>query len=195
MGFTDRPARRLNVTRYRVPLWMLLFLLPFPLVQATGLNTVLKNSPFASFTDSDYKQFFASAKQAAEGPVGGDVIEWSNTDTGARGTVKSTRAFHREEGDCRRQRHGGDGRDLRAAPRLADDRRAGRAGIDGKGPQQAGDDRARANAGEIPADILPLLPLGGKGPCHGGRLHDADHGDDEHQRQQAAQPVVGRQRG
>ena len=91
--------------RHRVMFWLMLIALPIPLAQAaSGLNGVLKNSPFASFTDSDYKQFFASAKQVAEGPVGGDSVEWSNTETAARGTVRSTRAFHRDEGDCRELR-------------------------------------------------------------------------------------------
>ena len=67
--------------------------------------------------------------------------------------------------------------------------------LTGKGSQQPREDRARADAGEIPADILPLLPLGGEGPRHGGGLHDADHGDDEYQRKQAAQPVVAREQG
>jgi surface antigen len=93
------------VTCHRVTFGLLLMVLAIPLgFASSGLNTVLKNSPFASFTDSDYKQFLSSARQAAEGPVGGEEISWSNTDTGAKGTVKSTRAFHREEGDCRELR-------------------------------------------------------------------------------------------
>jgi surface antigen len=83
-----------------------LIALPIPLAQgASGLAGLLKDSPFASFTDSDYKQFFASAKQAAEGPVGGDPIKWSNTNSGgAYGNVRSTRAFHRQDADCRELR-------------------------------------------------------------------------------------------
>ena len=66
---------------------------------------MLKNSPFASFTDDDYKQFFASAKRAADGPVGGDSIQWSNTASGgAYGKLQSTRAFHRQDADCRELR-------------------------------------------------------------------------------------------
>jgi surface antigen/uncharacterized lipoprotein NlpE involved in copper resistance len=94
------------VTAHRVTFWLLLIALQIPLAHgASGLAGVLRGSPFASFTDADYKEFFASAKRAADGPVGGDSITWSNTVTGgAYGSVKSTRAFHREEGDCRELR-------------------------------------------------------------------------------------------
>ncbi len=94
------------MTRYRLTFWLLLVALQIPLAHgASGMVGLLKNSPFGSFTDADYKQFFASAKRAAEGPVGGDVIKWSNTGSGgAYGQVQSTRAFHREEGDCRELR-------------------------------------------------------------------------------------------
>jgi surface antigen/uncharacterized lipoprotein NlpE involved in copper resistance len=85
--------------------WVLMLALQLPLAHgASGLVGVLKDSPFASFTDSDYKQFFASVKKVADGPVGGDSAEWSNAETGAKGNVKSTRAFHRQEGDCRELR-------------------------------------------------------------------------------------------
>lgn len=93
------------MTRPRLTFWLLLLALQVPLSYgASGMAGVLKNSPFATFTDSDYKQFLASATQAAEGPVGGETFEWSNAESGARGKVKSTRAFHREEGDCRELR-------------------------------------------------------------------------------------------
>ena len=68
---------------------------------ASGLGAVLEGSPFASFSDADYQQFFASVQRAADGPVGGQSIDWSNTASGAHGTVKATRAFRRPEGDCR----------------------------------------------------------------------------------------------
>ena len=90
------------MSRHRVTFWALLIALQVPLAQgASGLVGVLKNSPFASFTDDDYTQFFAGASRAADGPVGGDSIDWSNTASGAHGTVQSTRAIQRQEGDCR----------------------------------------------------------------------------------------------
>ena len=94
------------MTRHRVTFWLLLIALQIPLAHgASGLAGVLKNSPFVGFTDADYKQFFDSAKRAAEGPVGADSIAWSNTASGgAYGKVQSTRAFHRQEGDCRELR-------------------------------------------------------------------------------------------
>jgi surface antigen len=99
------PARSATVTRPRVTFWLLLIALQVPLSYgASGMTGVLKNSPFASFTDSDYTQFFASVRKAAEGPVGGDSYDWANAETGAQGKVRSTRAFHREEGDCRELR-------------------------------------------------------------------------------------------
>jgi len=94
------------VKGHRVMFWLLLICVQIPLAHgASGLAGVLKNSPFAGFTDADYKQFFASAKKAAEGPVGGDAIKWSNTNAGgAYGNVRSTRALQRPEGDCRELR-------------------------------------------------------------------------------------------
>ncbi len=93
------------MNRPRSNFWLLLLALQIPLaLGASGMVGVLKNSPFASFTDADYKQFFASVKKAAEGQVGADPIDWSNPASGAHGTVQSTRAFQREEGDCRELR-------------------------------------------------------------------------------------------
>lgn len=93
------------MNRNRVTLWVLLIACQIPLAHgASGLGPVLKNSPFANFTEADYKQFFAGAQQAADGPVGGPGIDWSNAASGARGSVKSTRAFQRPEGDCRELR-------------------------------------------------------------------------------------------
>jgi uncharacterized lipoprotein NlpE involved in copper resistance/surface antigen len=71
---------------------------------ASGLVGVLKNSPFASFTDEDYKQFFVSASKVADGPVGGPAAQWSNANSGASGSVQSTRVIKRPEGDCRELR-------------------------------------------------------------------------------------------
>lgn len=86
----------------RVTSWPLALALLAPLaVLATGLGPVLKNSPFTDFTDTDYKQYFEAVKQAADGPVGGPAVEWANQASGAHGTVKSTRAPQRPEGDCR----------------------------------------------------------------------------------------------
>jgi surface antigen len=93
------------VTCKRLALWVLVFAVQTPCTAlATGLGPVLANSPFADFTDADYEQFFASAKLAADGPVGAANVEWSNAATKARGTVQSTRAFQRQEGDCRELR-------------------------------------------------------------------------------------------
>jgi surface antigen/uncharacterized lipoprotein NlpE involved in copper resistance len=90
------------VIRYRLTLGALLLAVQIPLALATsGLVGVLKGSPFASFTESDYAQFFASVTKVADGPVGGPSADWSNPDTGAAGTVQSVRAFERPEGDCR----------------------------------------------------------------------------------------------
>ena len=93
------------VTRNRVTHWPLLLAWLAPLgALASGLGPVLQNSPFTDFTEADYKQFFASVGQAADGPVGGPGFDWSNAASGAHGTVKSTRAFKRQEGDCRELR-------------------------------------------------------------------------------------------
>jgi len=72
-----------------------------PAAAASGLAGVLKDSPFAQFTDADYQQFFASVEQAAEGPVGGPAVNWANAASGARGSVNVLRAYQRPEGDCR----------------------------------------------------------------------------------------------
>ena len=93
------------MTCKRLALWVLVLAVQSPLAAlATGMGPVLANSPFVDFTDADYEQFFASAKQAADGPVGGAKIDWSNAETQAHGTVHSTRAFRRQEGDCRELR-------------------------------------------------------------------------------------------
>jgi len=91
--------------RHRVTFWAVLIALQMPLAHASGLVGVLGNSPFVGFSDDDYKQFFASVKRAADGPVGADTIKWSNTAAGgAYGSVRSTRAFHRDDADCRELR-------------------------------------------------------------------------------------------
>ena len=93
------------MTRHRLTPWVLLIALYIPLAHgASGLAGVLTGSPFASFTDADYKQFFASASLVAEGPVGGKSADWSNAASGASGTVRSTRAFKRQDTDCRELR-------------------------------------------------------------------------------------------
>ena len=93
------------MTRNRVTLWPLLLACLAPLAaHAAGLGAVLQNSPFTDFTDADYKQFFVAVKQAADGPVGGPASDWTNQASGAHGTVQSTRAFQRQEGDCRELR-------------------------------------------------------------------------------------------
>ena len=90
------------MTHNRVTLLPLLLACLAPLAaHAAGLGAVLKDSPFTDFTDADYKQFFGAVKQAADGPVGGPAFDWSNEASGAKGTVKSARAFQRQEGDCR----------------------------------------------------------------------------------------------
>jgi len=93
------------VTRHPLTLWVLLLALYVPLAHgASGLAGVLNGSPFASFTDDDYKQFFAAATKAADGPVGGAAVNWSNAASGASGSVQSTLAPQRAEGDCRELR-------------------------------------------------------------------------------------------
>ena len=93
------------MTCNRVTLLPLLLACLAPLAAyATGLGAVLKDSPFTDFGDADYKQFFVAVKQAADGPVGGPAIDWSNDASGAHGTVKATREFQRQGGDCRELR-------------------------------------------------------------------------------------------
>lgn len=70
-----------------------------PAAAQTGLTFV--HSPFAQFTDDDYKLFFDSVKKAASGKPGGAPVDWSNSASGAHGTVRYTRALQRPEGDCR----------------------------------------------------------------------------------------------
>ena len=91
--------------RHRVNAWVslwtaaVLVLAPLPAAPQTGLT--FANSPFANFTDDDYKLFFDSVKKAASGEPGGAPVDWANTASGAHGTVRYTRALQRPEGDCR----------------------------------------------------------------------------------------------
>jgi uncharacterized lipoprotein NlpE involved in copper resistance/surface antigen len=104
-GIEPPLIRRTPVYPHRQTLWIWLFgalllVVQDPPVSAqTGLT--LQNSPFSQFGDSDYKQFFAAVGEAADGPVGGPAIDWTNAASGAHGNVQSVRAVPRPEGDCR----------------------------------------------------------------------------------------------
>ena len=90
-----------------------------------------------------------------------------------------------EEPDHERDRR--DRGDLRASAGLDDNGRAGRTRIDGEGADQPSHDAAGANAGKVSAHIVWLALLGRKGACHSRSLHDANHRDDEGERQQMAE--------
>lgn len=70
-----------------------------PAAPQSGLT--FTNTPFAQFTDEDYKLFFDSVRKAASGEPGGAPVDWANGASGARGMVRYTRALQRPEGDCR----------------------------------------------------------------------------------------------
>jgi surface antigen/uncharacterized lipoprotein NlpE involved in copper resistance len=71
-----------------------------PAAPQTGLT--FTNSPFAQFTDEDNKLFLEAVRKAASGAPGGAPVDWANAGSGAKGTVRYTRALTgRPEGDCR----------------------------------------------------------------------------------------------
>ena len=72
-------------------------------------------------------------------------------------------------------------------PDSADGWRNWRARIDSEGANQTGQNTAGADSGEVAADIVGLPFVGRKRARHRRRLHDADHGDHQGKRHQAAQ--------
>jgi len=74
--------------------------LPSLAVAAGGLGAILKGSPLEHFSEKDYAHFFASARQAADGPLGTDV-DWSVGEGGAHGTVRAVAGFERGGSRCR----------------------------------------------------------------------------------------------
>lgn len=63
----------------------------------------MKGSPFERFTDADYAMFFDHAQQAATGPLG-ELKEWSNPKSGAKGSVRAVRSYTRDDNSCRELR-------------------------------------------------------------------------------------------
>ena len=88
---------------------------------------------------------------------------------------------------------------LGPAPGGRHGRRAGRAGVDGEGSDQSGQDAAGAHADEVTSHVDVVSPGGGEGAGGGGRLahdhqgHDGGHGKDvaERRPRQVGQAHVG----
>ena len=77
--------------------------MPLLALAASPIGAGLKGSPFERFTDADFEKFLVGARTAAVAPIG-DVTEWSNTDSGAHGTVRAVRSYKYEDADCRELR-------------------------------------------------------------------------------------------
>ena len=81
-------------------------LLPGLALAAGDLDAVLKGSPLEHFSEADYQQFFATAQQAANGPLG-KRTDWSTGNhrgRGRHGTLTAVAAFERDGATCRELR-------------------------------------------------------------------------------------------
>jgi len=75
-----------------------------PAVQATNIMSLLRETPAELFTPADYELFDAALRNALADLRQDGVVQWSNPETRAGGSVTVIREYQRDGNACKRLR-------------------------------------------------------------------------------------------